>query len=155
MPTHLPCPRRQMRVWRSGYQSPWRIQRPQNQERAGKIEGSSAGKARRGLKQTQQFSFQFVGDDFVGIQVEYPFGARLVSGRILLRKIPFPGFSIDLCAVAASDFVGAICCIRVQDDDEFAGPIGHTFKRAPDPVRFRAGDHADRDGQLRHWPRAA
>ena len=129
MPPQRARPRRHRRVCRSGYQSPWRIQRPQNFVQRGKQNAALVAGFGNGAL---DFVAQFRRNLLVGVEAEQPRLRGLVGGGIFLGDVAFPRFAEDFRAGRLGDFVRAVVHVVVEDDDDFRRPAGDAVERAAD-----------------------
>ena len=84
----------------------------------------------------------------VRIQGEHPRLGGMAEGQVLLFAKTVPGMPEDFRAKGSGDVFRAVLHVLVQNHHDFRGPPGDAVQQAADPLGFRPGNNADRNGQF-------
>ena len=115
-----------------------------------------AGKGRAGktilvaAKKTVDGVMEFRRNLLVGVERKNPRLGGMTEGEVFLFAKALPRMPKNFRAEGKGDVLRAILHAFVQHDHDLGSPAGHAGQKTSDPLRFRAGNNADRNGQLVH-----
>lgn len=115
-----------------------------------------AGKLRGGntlgvlLKKSHYRTAQFGRNNFISIERKHPGERGIAKREILLLAKAGPGMAVDLAAERGDHGLRAILHVGIENDDNFARPIGNAGQAFANAMGLGPGNNANGYGQFVH-----